>query len=993
MGIVGTRRLSSAFGFAAASFLWLMATGCVDENPAGFALFLSPQSNPLALSNDGRMLYVANTTSGAVSMVDVASPSLPQEIAEIPVGLDPVSVAVRPTPSGQDELVLVSNHISDSISVISRNKRDVVDTIQAVDASGVSTTNEPVGIAFAGSNRAFVALDNSNEVLVLDFVSGRFAVNSKRLKISAQAPRALAVAGNRLFVAAFESENQTEFPSCAPGDSRRLDEQNDLDEGCEFKLSVVTFDFGVPTTGPLADFVQNPNIGGRVIRDRGRPDRDLFIYNTSSLSLEKVISGVGTLLYGVAAHSNGTTTRVYVTNTEARNQLDGLAALGNRMFENRLSYIDCTAAGCSDTPVHVDLDGPSSEGERRGFAVPIPYGVAVDSNRTVVALTAAGSDGKARTETGTPAGQRELPGVVTLNASGALLGGARVGAIPQGIAMGTFFAGADVPPNRFAFVLNTVESTLTSVDVTAADRPQIRGTLSIGSDPTPSAVKQGRIAFNSARASTSGTFACESCHPNGNMDQLIWTINTVSGPGGRDPNNAHAEPRTTMPIRGLRDTIPLHWDGTLADPIAGAFVPGDSAPDCDLANGGQEGCVRHLVDASLQGVMCKQVSGCPSGAVPNRNGALTVAERDAMATFLLAVAFPPSPSRAPSDQLSTQAVAGVEDFFTDQGGAGNLVRQADTCSDSQGGCHALPLTVSTNSPSVGRFDAPSIRGLWDRFVVFSNGLVSSEEALVLGQQCSNGVGPVDPCNPLSPIGFPIAPIREQVYDSAVGMTERGSLMATFAYVFSLVYGVRGPEIWQYINEMSVGLPGLTGRQISLPPRSSIPASDLTQLTQVENAVRDGKIAAVARNAKLGAHRFDGSRWKRTFQGGTESLTVQQLQALGFQNGETFTVTAELPAQLVGGGTFQPLIGADPVTVGSSSGSFRVVSRHVDPQAKVMIDGAVCPSCTLALQIGAGGQGADLLDLGYSGLDTRGMHVMQVLNPKGWASNELPVYRN
>ena len=35
---------------------------------------------------------------------------------------------------------------------------DVVDVIQEIDANGVSTTDEPVGIAFAGPNRAFVTL-------------------------------------------------------------------------------------------------------------------------------------------------------------------------------------------------------------------------------------------------------------------------------------------------------------------------------------------------------------------------------------------------------------------------------------------------------------------------------------------------------------------------------------------------------------------------------------------------------------------------------------------------------------------------------------------------------------------------------------------------------------------------------------------------------------------------------------------------------------------
>ena len=64
-----------------------------------------------------------------------------------------------------------------------------------------------------------------------------------------------------------------------------------------------------------------------------------------------MIEHVGTLLYGVATAGGP---RVWVSNTDARNDRDGLAALENRMFDNRVSYLDCD--GACGTPVHVDLD-------------------------------------------------------------------------------------------------------------------------------------------------------------------------------------------------------------------------------------------------------------------------------------------------------------------------------------------------------------------------------------------------------------------------------------------------------------------------------------------------------------------------------------------------------------------------------------------------------------------------------------------------------------
>ena len=136
-------------------------------------------------------------------------------------------------------------------------------------------------------------------------------------------------------------------------------------------------------------------------------------------------------------------------------------------------------------------------------------------------------------------------------------------------------------------------------------------------------MKRGRIAFSTARASSSGTFSCESCHPNANIDQLLWVINTVNGPNdGPDPSGAHAEPRLTMNVRGLRDTVPLHWDGTLGDPFGGmnGEIGRDETadPNCDVNN--ELSCFRALANASLSGVMCEQIGGCDVGVATDGLG-------------------------------------------------------------------------------------------------------------------------------------------------------------------------------------------------------------------------------------------------------------------------------------------------------------------------------------------------------------------------------------
>src|SRR5262249_41169180 len=77
----------------------------------GHRLFTSPQFNPVAVSQDGDLVYVANTTSGTVSVIDTGRRRHPVEIAQIPVGIDPTGLAVRPKldrdSDDEDEFIFV----------------------------------------------------------------------------------------------------------------------------------------------------------------------------------------------------------------------------------------------------------------------------------------------------------------------------------------------------------------------------------------------------------------------------------------------------------------------------------------------------------------------------------------------------------------------------------------------------------------------------------------------------------------------------------------------------------------------------------------------------------------------------------------------------------------------------------------------------------------------------------------------------------------------
>ena len=135
--------------------------------------------------------------------------------------------------------------------------------------------------------------------------------------------------------------------------------------------------------------------------------------------------------------------------------------------------------------------------------------------------------------------------------------------MPRGVALKSTVGGAP----QTAYVLNSFENTVSVVDVSNPDSIAETTQFAVGNDPTPAEVRRGRIAFNSGFASSNGSFSCGSCHPDGNTDQLMWRIGAECFLGGCVAGED--EPRSTMPIRGLKNTLPLHWAGNLGDPFGG----------------------------------------------------------------------------------------------------------------------------------------------------------------------------------------------------------------------------------------------------------------------------------------------------------------------------------------------------------------------------------------------------------------------------------------
>jgi len=380
--------------------------------PAGnFVLFESAPVRPLALSADGQRLYAVNTPDGRLEIFAVSADGL-TAVGSVPVGMEPVAVAVR-----SDSEVWVVNHLSDSVSIVdvAADPPRVVRTLLVGD--------EPRDIVFAGPgrSRAFVTTAHRGQNSPVDpaldtpgvgradvwvFAADQLGASHGGepltiVTLFGDTPGALAVSpdGDTVYAAVLNSGNQTTVVAplaiCGGGETA---------PPCRVQGKQMPGGLPGPNTNiagapqPRTGLIVKYDGGTGQWHDRlGRdwsnavpialPDKDVFAIDALATPPVEVnaFSRVGTVIYGMA--TNPLSGHLYVANTEARNDVRLEPNVRGHLHETRVTVIDGQSVRPRHLNKHIDYSTvPSPAGtDERSLALPAGIAVSADGTRLWIA--------------------------------------------------------------------------------------------------------------------------------------------------------------------------------------------------------------------------------------------------------------------------------------------------------------------------------------------------------------------------------------------------------------------------------------------------------------------------------------------------------------------------------------------------------------------------------------------------------------------------------
>jgi DNA-binding beta-propeller fold protein YncE len=696
---VSTALRAAQVGFALRKTLQLTTLGlglAVSAHAASpsYYEFESGHVRPLAKSADGTKLFAVNTPNNSLDVFSINGSKLTL-ISRVPVGLEPVAVAVR-----SNNEVWVVNHLSDSVSIVSLDGTPRVTRTLLVG-------DEPRDIVFAGaSQKAFITTAHRGQhledpsikgvvpgangaqlttpgvgradVWVFDPANTGAAFGGTPVKIMtffADTPRALAVSPDKqtLYVASFKSGNQT-----AVVDEDIVCNGFNTTQTCVVKS--VTYPGGMtgpktnaagkaaPETGMIVKY--NPvskKWEDELKRDWSKavpftlPDKDVFAVDANTLSEKAFFTSVGNTLFNMVA--NPVTGALYVTNLDVNNltKFEGPGKFGGSTVQGKLALARVSVIANGQVQArhlnkHLDYgklaSDPTFDFTQKNHSLALPLEMAVTNDGKTLYVTAYGSNkigvfNTADIERNTFDPRTASANYITLPG----LGG------PSGVVL-------DEDKGQM-YVMTRFDDTVRVVSLSSKSE---LSNVAL-KNPEPANIIEGRpFLYDAFNTSANGEASCASCHIFGEEDATAWNlgnpddeVTTAAIPGkytealvfpvaklifgvkskinGDDkPNNFHPMkgPMMTQTLHGMRNSGAMHWRGDRATGLYGKDVRDSNVSFLNFGGAfqGLIGAPTPMSKENMQKFADYQLNTyMPPNAVRNLDNSLTTAQANGLAFY------------------------------------------------------------------------------------------------------------------------------------------------------------------------------------------------------------------------------------------------------------------------------------------------------------------------------------------------------------------------
>jgi YVTN family beta-propeller protein len=842
---------------------------------AAFTTFETGQARPLALSPDGTQLFATNTPDNRLEIFSVSGAGL-THTGSVPVGLEPLAVAAR-----SNTEVWVVNHLSDSVSIV-----DVGTSPPRVTRT-LLVGDEPRDIVFAGpgGTRAFITAAHRGQnrpgdpqlttagidradVWVFDAANLGTTLGGTPLTILSlfgDTPRALAASpdGSTVYAAVFHSGNQTTALSggivCDGGAAAG-----------PCTVSGATMPGGLPAPNANVQGTPQPEVGlivrinpmtGHWEDELGRnwdggvrfslPDDDVFqidatpnppVLKASSPHAGQPFAHVGTVLFNMV--TNPVSGKVYVSNTEARNEVrfEGPGTIAGHtvrghLHEARITVLDGANVLPRHLNKHLDYNVIPTLAVDKAKSFATPTAMAVTANGQTLYVGAFGSSQVGVFSTAQLEADTFVP---TATNHIAVSGGG-----PSGLVLDEAHGRLYVF-TRFDDAISVI-NTGTSAEI--AHLPVY--------NPEPASVKNGRpVLYDAVLTSSNGEASCSSCHVFGDFDSLAWDLgnpdddvlnnpNPIRLAGGNPDFHPLKGPMTTQSLRGMANNGPMHWRGDRT----GGNDPGGDALAEDQA-------FKKFIIA-FDGLL-------------GRGAPISDPDMQRFTDFILQVMYPPNPNRPLDNQLVGAALAGRTQFN------GPITDTVFTCN----GCHVLDPAnghfgtdgFTTFEAETQMFKIPHLRNLYQKVGMFGMPAVA-------GMRAGNNGN-----------------LGDQV--RGFGFLHDGSVDTTFRFHRANVFSntvTDAQNLEQFMLQFDSNLAPIVGQQVTLTSTNSAVAGPRIDLLIARAAANEcdlvvkGTISGLQRGAvRLASGQF------RTDRASEALLTDAQVRALAATAGQELTYTCVPP---------------------------------------------------------------------------------------------------